>query len=86
MLKLVTGTLTMSHEWSNKNPSTYEGFFMNENQELKKHLKWCLDLLEEFPMEPSHEGFCSPETNCDFSCSDAYYFQKRMEEIRKLVN
>lgn len=76
----------MLGDWISKNPSEYEGLMIEENLKLREHLKWCLDILDKFPMESSHEGFCSPETNCDGTCSDTYYFHNILEEIRKTLN
>ena len=70
-----------------KNPSVYDGKLIEENNNLKKHLKWCIELLEHFPMETSHEGPCSPPaTNCDGACSDAYYFHETLSNIKKIIN
>ena len=70
-----------------KNPSEYEGELARENKILKDHLRWCIELLEVCPMEPSHSGPCSPPaTNCDGACMDAYYFHETIDEIRKVIN
>lgn len=87
MLKYHTGFLKMGSNWSSTNPSEYEGEILKETEVLKTYLQWCLDLLDEFPMEPSHGGPCSPPaTNCDGACADAYYFYETLEKIRNLIN
>lgn len=67
------------------NPSEYEGKLIAENRELRDHLRWCFELLENFPMEKAHEGPCSPITPCDASCMDAYYFSERLKDIEKIL-
>ena len=77
----------MESNWSSRNPSEYDGKLLEENSTLKAHLRWCLELLENFPMEPCHEGLCSPPaTPCDGPCVDSHYFWKTINEIKKLVN
>jgi hypothetical protein len=68
-----------------ENPSSYEGRLIEENRQLKDHLYWCLEMLENFPMDIPHSGPCSPPaTPCDGACMDAYYFYQTLNEIRKI--
>lgn len=70
------------------NPSEYEGKYIEENAQLKDYLRWCIEIIENYPpAEPCHGGPCSPPaTNCDGACMDAYYFSKTLKEIDKLIN
>lgn len=70
----------------NNNVSSYEGRILEENQELRDALKWCVKAFERYYPEVGHVGSCSPPaTPCDGMCMESYYFHQELERIEQLI-